>query len=287
MLHVCYILGMFPLRLHRKGVVISKFGLFMNVCSVLILVSYVIKLSYGIAYKIQNQLAFTSIKFLIKITNSVFLLVILIRRNLNASSEAKILSKLFLSTDYCKVNIIFVIGFCGVIVESALFARFRTTNDDFFLYDFTLVLRVAFEFQMVLILMSEEQLYENLNNSFRTMFLNDSASVLGYRRKYENLHNLRSSANELFSFDMLIYFSSSLQCMLLVSFEVTEFFSSDKESHSTNGIILEGLRFSRLLMCMSYLIWIWEGVSKKVSAIILCSIGVVSNIFFFFRVQRL
>lgn len=284
MIHVCYILGMFPLRLQRKKVTVSKFGLFTNVCSILILISYVIKLIFGF------KLAFASIKFLIQISNSVLLLVIIIRRNLNASSEAKILSRLFVSNSsgYCKENIIFFIGLGGVIIESALFANFRTTNDDFFVYDFTLVLRVAFEFQIVFILVSEEQLYENLNNSFRTMVFNDSASVLNYRRKYENLHHLRSSTNELFRFDMMIYFASSLQCMLLVSIEVTEFFSSDKESHSMNGIILEGLRSFRLLMCMSYLIWIWDRVSKKVSDI-LCSFSDVRNtvIVYFFRVQML
>lgn len=266
-LNVCYILGMFPLRIRREKVVISKLGLFTNVCSVLILTVYILKLSYGISYKIRHKLAFASIRFLIQIVNSVSLLVILLRRNLNSSREARVLGKLFVShsNGYCGVNVVFFVGFCGLIVESALFANFQTANDEVFFYDFTLILRVAFEFQIIAVLVSQAQLYESVNNSFRASIVTDSASVLAYRRKYQQLHNLRSQTNELFSLDMLIYFCSSLQCLLLVSFEVTEFFSSGKESHSTDVIILEGLRFVRLLILMSYLIWIWEKVSKKVS----------------------
>ncbi|XKL68046.1 hypothetical protein PGB90_003537 [Kerria lacca] len=258
-------MGAFPLQFREKSVFISKFGLLTNALSILFLTYEITKLSLKMMRKQQDATASSDINIILEIINLIFLLIIFIRRPINVNREVNILSELFesISGKYKEIAFVLLIQSCDIIIECGLFVYFRMTRDNFVHTHLILIIRVGFESLIVMILASVEELYRQLNNSIRTTLMNNSLSVLCFRIKYENLHSLRLNLNDIYSLDLLLYFSSSQLWILLVCFNMTKQFSSQGEGEIRT--VLEFLRFARLFTIMSYIIWRWHKVSEEVS----------------------
>ena len=173
--------GVFPYTFAKNCkeifVQFSKFGLITNLCCCAFLTYEVLVLCLSILEAIQHQTPSADMKLAIKIANTGFLLIIVIRRLINSKEEAHVLNKIFKKFQQmdshwykdCHENgIIFCVELLEIITEQGMFCFLKFfQNRNFHTYDLTLLIRLGFETLVLTILKTEQKLYINLNNFLR------------------------------------------------------------------------------------------------------------------------
>ncbi|XP_065202889.1 uncharacterized protein LOC135833156 [Planococcus citri] len=270
--------GVFPYTFSSRDKIIivkfSKLGLITNLCCCAFLTYEILILGVLTVEAIQHQSPSADLKFAIKIANTVFLLVILIRRLISSKEEADMWSKLLKKSQqmdqqwrkqYQNDGIIFTTELLEIIAEYGIFCyvQFRQ-NNTFYSYDLTLLIRLGFEILVLTMLTTEQRLHVHLNNCLRCDTMKNSLNVHNFRIRLDGLHELRMLINKCYSLDLLLYFVSVQLLMLLECFDWIKMFSNS-EALKIAVMVLGMLRIMRLFCIMTYIISRW------------CSIGEESN----------
>lgn len=276
-----FVTGLFPFNICNGDKVLlqfSKLGLITNICSCAFLMYPIIVHVKLISEAICQNSPAKDIKLAIKITITIFQLIIVIRRSIRVKKEAETLNKLLSKlqyTDegwyrkYSQVVVVFAMELCEMVLEYGIFSYIRVSSEggmytSYEHYDLTLLIRLGFEIVIVTVLMTEYHLYVFLNNLIRFDVTKNSVLVHNIRLKFDYLHSLRVRANECHRLDLLLYFVSTQLSMLLECFDLVKFFT-DEDDFKMMKMVLAGIRIIRLFALLSYIIWRWCAVSNEVS----------------------
>lgn len=270
--------GVFPytFSIGDKSIVVqfSKFGLITNLfCCAFLTFEIYILCSLTIE-ALQHQSPSDDIKLAIKIANTSFLLVILIRRLLSSKEESDMLNKTYkkfqqMDKHWCKEYqedcIIFIVELLEIISEYVVFCyvQFRQ-NGTYYTYDLTSLIRLGFEILMLTMLTTEQKLYVHLNNCLRYDTMRSSLNLHNFRMRFDDLHEVRMLMNQCYSFDLLLYFISVQLLMLLECFDWVKLFS-DGDALKIAKMVLGMLRILRLFWIMTYIIRKWCSVGEEVT----------------------
>lgn len=263
---LCNVLGTFPFRLYRSTIYISKFGLVTNACSIVFLLFQIVNLSRDIILKLQDQSVTLVVRYGMRIVNSLLLLALLARKRLLVVEEAKTMNKLFSfhNDKYMQKSIVIFTEFLFVIVEYVLYVYIQMSHDEKIdVYDLTFLIRLGFECQIATILITFENVYKNWNTMLTRKKNVNSMNIFSFRVNFNNLHELKMQLNKIYSTDLLLYFSCSQLILFFVCFDLIEQMYRT-ENANMSALTLKCLRFVRLFIIMTYVIWRWCGITEQV-----------------------
>lgn len=263
---LCNVLGTFPFRVYSSAIYVSKFGLITNACSIIFLLFQIINLSRDIISKLQDQSVALVVRYGMRIVNSLLLLVLLARKRLLVVEEAKIMNILFSfhNDKYMQKSIVIFTEFIVIIVEYVLCIYIQMSHgENIDVYDLTFLIRLGFESQITIILITFENVYKNWNTMLIRKKIVNSINIFYFRVNFNNLHELKMQLNKIYSTDLLLYFTCSQLILFFVCFDLIEQMYRT-ESANMLALTLKCLRFVRLFIIMTCVIWRWCGITEQV-----------------------
>lgn len=260
----------------KRPMVISRIGVCANFAAIIFLIDQMRRLCWILFFKTHKQTPTSNIGIIIRVTNAGCLLIICLRRHVYVRREQHIINGLLVEyrrqlgesewrtmRQYRKACLIFLLQLCDILMEYVLFAYVQTrTNRDVYFYDLGLLLRLAYENSAVVCLLTLQLLYRSANRKLLGLNYLNERILQRTRAVYANLYFMKADIVNHCSLDMLMYFTSSQLRICLVTFDSTKQYT--RQDGTLLRVMLECMRFVRLFVFMTYMIWRWCKLTDEV-----------------------